>query len=357
MGANHNDTITINIDLDAAPSVSTGFGTALLLVDLATNSLDGNRVVTYTELATATADQLAGFISAGTLLAVTAAFAQRPQPEQFKLGYVDLVGGETYATGLAAVIAADPDFYGVCINVRTDAEILLVAAAVENQTRLFLFQSADSDWLTTGGLPAALTALDSLERSIGIYHDTATAWADVAWLVDRLAFDPDVKSATWNAYPNGVAAYATSPTQAQKDFADVNNMNLGLEFGTKTFYVDAAVNMAARPIYEIVTADWFEDRLQTRIIDTKVEYAGRGDKIIVGEPGKALMKSLALAQFAQGVKAKHFVAGETSVSMEDITAADLTAQRIRGTGSAQIAVDGRVFQFDFNFGRNPLADA
>ena len=357
MSANHLDNITVNITLDAAPAVSTGFGTLMLLVDLATNSLDGNRVVTYASLASATADNVSGFISAGTLLAATAAFAQRPQPTQFKVGYIDLVGAETYATGLAAVIVADPDFYGVCINVRTDAEILLVAAAVEAQTRLFIFQSADADWLTTGGVPAALSALDSLERSIGIFHDIAAQWADVAWAVDRLAFDPDLKSATWNAAPNGVIAYTTAPTQVQKDFADTNNMNLGLELGTAIFFIDAATNMNARPIYEMITGDWFEDRLQAKVANTKVAYALRGDKIIVGPPGSALMESLALAQFAEGVKAGHFVAGQTSVTMETVTPADRTAQRIRGGGAGQLAVDGRVFQFDMNFGREPLINS
>lgn len=357
MAANHNDTITISITLDAAPLVAASFGDVLLLVDQATNSLGGARVVTYADLASANVDQLAGLISVSTLAAVQVAFSQRPTPARFKVGRVDTVGLETYAAGLAACIVADPVFYGVCIDVRTDVEILLIAAAIEADTKLFMFQSADSDWLTTGGIPGALAALDSLERSIGIWHDTAAVWADVGWIVNRLAFDPDVISATWNAAPNAITAYATAPTQAQKDFADTNHINLGLEFGSATFYIDAAVNMAGRPIYEILTADWFEARLQEAVITQKINYAARGEKIVVGEPGKALLKSLIDAQFDIGVRASHFVEGEVESTMLTITPADLAAQRIRGSGRAQIAVDGRIFDFSFNFGRVPLADS
>jgi len=357
MAANHNDTITITILLDAAPLVAAGFGNVLLLVDLATNSLNGSRVVTYASAAEASADQAAGYISAGTLAAVNVAFSQRPQPTRFKVGYVDIVGGESYSDGLSSVESLDADFYGICINSRSDADILSVSAAAEAMNRVFMFQSADSDWLTAGGLPPALTALDSRDRSVGIWHDTASEWSDVAWIVNRLAFDPDVISATWNAAPKSVTAYSTNLTQAQKDFADVNNINLGLEFGPETFYIDAGGTMTGRPVYEIETADWFETRLQEAVITQKVNYAARGEKIQVAAPGQALLKSLIDSQFDIGVAAGHFVDGQTESTMLEITAADLAAQRIRGSGRAQIAVDGRIFDFTFNFGRTPLADS
>ena len=363
MAATHNDTISITITLASAPLTAAGFGAVLLLVDLATNSLDGDRVVTYTSLASATADFDSSFISAGTLAAVTVAFAQRPQPTEFKVGNVDIVGAETYADGLAEVILVDPDFYGVVINSRADTDILTVAAAVELQTRKFLFQSSDADWLTTGGLPAALTALAGLEKTVGIWHDTATEWADVAWMVDRLAFDPDIESVTWNARPNNVAALATGLTQAQIDFADTNFMNLGLLFGRRgdpnapTFWIDAGVSMSGRPIYEQSTADWFEVRLQEAVTFQKIAYADRGEKIVVGATGQAMLRSLIDSQFAIGETAKHFAPGETASTMPAITAADRTAQRIRGEGRAAFAVDGRVFVFTFDFGIEPLASA
>ncbi len=101
----------------------------------------------------------------------------------------------------------------------------------------------------------------------------------------------------------------------------------------------------------------FETRLQELVVNTKLSYALRGDKIILDESGKTLIKGLIDTQFALGVAAKHFVPGQTASQIEDITAADLAARRIRGKGQAQIAVDGRLFGFIFNFGRTPIADA
>ena len=85
---------TINVYLATLARGAAGFSTVLLIVPLATNSLNGLRVVEYTTLALATAAQTAGYISAATLVAITTAFAQRPSITSIKVGYADLVGGE-----------------------------------------------------------------------------------------------------------------------------------------------------------------------------------------------------------------------------------------------------------------------
>ena len=358
--ANHNDTIVINIFLDAAPLTATGFGTVMLLVDEATgNSLDGDRVKTYATLAAAQTDQAAGFISAGTLAAITAAFAQRPQPVLFKVGRIDTGGAETYSTGLAAVRVADDDWYGICIDRRSDADILLVAADIELIDRLFMFQSADSDWLTTG-LPAALTALATLENTAGIYFDVAATWSDVSYIVDRLAFNQDAQATTWNAAPNGTFTYATQPTQAQIVFARANFINIGAMYSNSasgTYYIDPGVTMTGRATYEKVTGDWFKERLLALIQAQKLKYTLRGQKILLDESGSTLIRGLIDQQFALGVAAEHFVRGQTRSTMEPITAADRAARRIRGGGNAQLAGDAREFLMNFFFGLEPINEA
>ena len=232
----HSENVTVNVYLDPSPAPEAGFGVVMLLVPKATNSLNGARVLEVASYEEAETAQTAGYISASSLLAAEAAFAQRPKPESFKFGNVDLVGGETYATGLTAVIAADEDFYGVCLAVRTDAEIVLVSDAVEAASKKMLcaFQSDDASWLDAG-VPAGVSTImgtSGNERTVACYHTTDTEWMDVAVMVNRLRFDPDERSAPWHGFlARGIDDYSSAPTATQRTLAIANNANLGLPYG------------------------------------------------------------------------------------------------------------------------------
>lgn len=347
----HLDNITINISLDPAPATSQGFD-MLLIVPLATNTLDGDRFRTYTGTADVATDLAASFISATVATRLNVAFAQRPAPAQVLAGYADLVGGETYGTAIALIRAAGASFYGVSILVRTDAEVLIAAAAMESDRGVFLLQSSDSDWLTTA-LPAALTALAVYERTIICFHDTDTEGLDLALGANRLAYDPDVQSVPWDAPVNGVAALATAPNSTQKGFLDTNFANHGLPYGGAPVFVDAGVNAVGRPFYEMFTADWFEIRLEERVAIEKVKHSARGEKLTVDATGQAKILAILDGLGAQGVGAGHF----TEFDFEPVTIiqADIDAQRFRFTGVATFAVSGRKFQFDLNFTRTPIA--
>jgi len=86
----HNPNITVNVTLDPSPLQEAGFGTVLLLVDLASNSLDGEGVSTFTSYEDALAYNTAGYISSSTLAAAAVVFSQRPKPSAFKVGACDL---------------------------------------------------------------------------------------------------------------------------------------------------------------------------------------------------------------------------------------------------------------------------
>lgn len=356
MATTHLPNVTVNIYLDPSPAQQAGFGTVLLLVPLAANSLNGVRVASYTSYEAAQTAQTAGYISSTTLAELNVAFQQEPKPSAVKVGYVDLVGGETYGTGLAACITYDPDFYGVCIQPRTDAEIVACATYVESASKkmLFAFQGDDASWLDAG-IPAGLSAIDNFERSIACYHLSDAQYFDIAYLCSRLVYDPDEISATWTYAPlAGVTAYATTPTEAQRLLCIANDGNLGLSFGGETFVVDPGTTLNERPIYEMVTADWFATRLQERIAALAVARSARGQKIIVDASGQTLIQGEILALLKQGVQAGHFAAGQYTSTPETITASDLSTRKMRFTVRAQIAVSGRLFTFNCYFGRDPV---
>ena len=353
---NHNDNITVNVTLSAVPAQEAGFGTVLLMVPKAQNSLNSARSVRYTSYAEAQADQTAGYISSGTLAAVLVAFAQRPAPADILVGNVDLAGSpaETYATALPLIIADDPDFYGVCATTRTGADVEALALVAETYDKLYISQSGDADWLTSG-YPSAFTDLEDLQNSATVYHTTSSEWADVAWACGALAFDPDDVSIPWDRPLKGVAAYTSNLTAAQKNFADANNANLMLAYGGAAAFVDPGVNHEGRPVADVITAHWLKIRLTERLAALKVRESTAGRKIPMTAAGQMQVMGELTALFAQGIAAGHFVDGQTEVTPLALTSADITAGRMRFTARAQLVSSARVFTFNINVGTDALA--
>lgn len=351
-GATHDVNISISISLDSVPTPQTGFGTVLLAVPLAANSLDGDRVRTYNALSDATADRTAGYISAATLATVTSMFAQSPPPSTVKVAYVDLVGSETYATAIAAIDLVDNDWYCYAIQPRTDAEIVAAAAIIEAQRRIFVLQTDDGSWLNSG-IPSGLSAIATYERSIPFYHDADTAAFAEATAANRLVYDPDTISAPWNAMPiAGVAAYTTALTSTQRTDAIANNCNVACPYGGESFVVDPGVNIKGRPVYEIISADWLYARILEDIADTVVSRAASGQKIPMTPIGQALLVNRIKGVLDRGVQAGHFVAVDAGAYT--ITTSDITARQFRLWARGQFAVSGRLFSISINLGRDPL---
>lgn len=350
MAADHLDNITINITLDPAPITAAGFGTMMIIADGSTTSLNGDRIRSYGSVAAVQTDVTAGFVSTAMLAAATAAFSQQRAPSLIKIGRQD--GVEAFDAALAAIILVDSDFYGICIEPRTASDQVLVSTAVEATSRIFIFQSADTGWKTTG-IPAGYATMTGRERTILAYHDTDAQFMDFAWGANRLAFNPDTISAPWTCPVLGVAPYAAAPTDTEKVFLLANNANVGLPYGGATFFIDPGVNIAGRPIEEIETADWFEARLTEAVATRIVTLNNAGRKLPVTIDGQGQIQSLIEAQFAIGVTGGHFVLGETSSTPLDITDGDRAARRLRFSGFAQLVVSARLIEINLNFSRNP----
>lgn len=352
--ATHDPNITINITLDAAPAESAGFGTLLILLDKATNDLDGATVVEFATVAEAEALALtAGALSADGVAAVTAALAQTPKPASVKVGWIDLTGLETYSAAIARINAYDPDWYALAIDSGSDASILAAAAAIASYRKIGVFQSNEAGFLT-GTYPGALAALATNDRAVVVYHDDDGIWADAAYAASRLVFDPDVISAAWDGPVAGVTPNA-SITTTQRNYAIGNDVNIGLPYGGSAFYVDPGVTATGRAVYEVVTADWFHARVEAAIAAAKAAHAARGAKFTIDAVGQAKIVAIVEGLFAQGVGAGHFAPGGTEITAAAITSADLAAFRMRFTGRAQIATSARIFTFDLNFSRDALA--
>jgi hypothetical protein len=355
--ADHNSSVSINISLDGAPGGTQGFGTALLLFEDASihGGGSGDRVRSYADYASAEAD---AELPAGAKAAALTAFSQPTPPSVFKIGR-KVPSSETWTEAITAVRAVDDNFYALAISSRTAADQELASAAIEATKKLAAFQSAEAS-LLTDTIATPPSAIFARERSLVAYHPTAAQWSDVAWLCNRLAFDPDTISAPWDCELGGVTA-PPALTDGQYAFAIGNNVNVIAALDGATTYLDRGVNAKGRPVYELVTRDWFEARLQERVSQLRVDLSRRGQKLIINtEAGattaQAYLLSIANGLVGEGIAAGHFVQDAANgFRALALTSTDIGLRRVRVTGQARLAVSGVLFTFTINFTRNALA--
>lgn len=358
MGQDHLDNIVINISLDPAPQAGAAFFFPLLIADEANGTtLGGDRVRSYADSLSVDTDEDAGFLSAAVAQAARDALSQIPRPPLIKIGRRDSVGGESYSDAFTAIRLVDDQFYTTSIESRADADILDIAAAVEPTKRKIAVVQTDDTAFKTTGFPAGLVAIDGNERTVIAWHETDTEWMDFAWSSNRLAFDPNAASVSWDAGVQSVLGYPTNLTQAEKDFLDENHANNGLALDGFNFFVDPGHNANGRPIYEIVTLDWFEATLQSRVATMKARRSARGQKVPVDGTGQGLLLALVNGTIDQGegTDGAHFAPGARRVvEAAAITQEDLDLQRLRFTGQVQLSASARLFRFDLNFTRQPV---
>lgn len=356
--ASHEDNVQNTIALDPVAEPEAEFKTVLYMRDGI--SLNGDRVRTYTSLNAVQADEAAGYVDAVVTSWARKAFNQRPAPKQIKVGKVDTVGLETYDDAYNLILAEDCEFWAVTVDTRTPATQVAFAAEIEADAggttpirRFLILQSSDAAWKTPG-LPAAYAAIDGYERTAVIYHDDDGEQIDGAWAVARAVFDPDVRSQPWDGRVRDVAKLTTSPTPAEQANLDDNFANHALKYGSAPTFVDGGWNINGRFIHEIMTADWFYQRMREDVIDLKLTYSDRGRKVPLDETGRTLIEGLIEGRLNTAVAADHFELGQTEATSEEISDTDKTLGRIRAGGAATFLQSGRLFEFNFAFGNNPI---
>lgn len=356
--ATHNNSITISIALDGAPGAVQGFGTAALIFESATIHGGTDRIRAYASYEAAEDD---ADLPAGALAAAATAFAQPTPPAVFKIGR-KVPTTETWTQAITAVRAVDDDFYALAVSSRVNADVEEVSEAIEPTKKLALLQSGEAT-LLTNSIAAALADCFIRERTALVYHPTAAQWADVAWAVNRLAFDPDTQSVPWDCELGGVSAPAAL-TQAQYDFAIANNVNVLAPLGPAPVYLDRGVNAKGRPLYEMLTRDWFEVRLKERVAQLRVDLSRRGQKLIINNPQVGASNTSAQAQligivsalYQEGIAAGHFVPDvNATFSALPLTSTDISLRRVRISGRGRFAVSGVLFDFNLVFTRLALA--
>ncbi len=352
-------TVVVNVFLAALPPARQGFGVPLLIVTTTGNGLGGATVKAYANAQEVATSLAASEITAKTADFLTTAFAQQPRVSSILVTAAALNG---YELAYAAARVENDSFYGVAVDTTVAADLEEVSAAVETDgEKLFIATSNDADWLTSG-VPAAFSTFAGRERTAVVFHNVADEPVSLAWLASRTVFDPDVQSAPWTGRVREMAVLNPAITQSQLTFALANEANVGLPFGTAPFYVKNGENISGRPIYEILSADWYKARVSEDLIAARLQFTDRGEKIPVGvvgqtnSAGQVVVESILRSRAEQGEDTGHFAPDQTRVTMQAITQDDIDNRRIRADVEAQVGVDTILFQINLYESTTPLAE-
>lgn len=275
--------LSVTATVQQAVRSVTGFGVLAYVSDV---TLDGDRTRTYTSVAGATTDFDAGYLDADTLAAITEAFAQSPRPSSMMVIRADISGVETYVDGLNAAEAAGALFYAVTISSRTASDHVAVDAWVAARRKIALFQSSDSDWLTSG-VPAGYSSITSSVASGVVAHPTNTEHADVAALARAMALDPvgTGQAPSFTGPLLSISSYTI--TSAQAVFALANNCNLLGPYqtgGTSVVFRPGTV-LSGEYFYATYAKHWTEAYLETYLLGLFAQYDSAGTKFPANDGG------------------------------------------------------------------------
>lgn len=359
----HVSNANVSVLLQALATPGAGFGTVTLLVDEAQgtgNPLNaGARYQDFASAAEAATAQAASEITAEVEDAIGVAFSQALQPTKVRVCRVDTAGGETYSDALTALESEGlTDLWMLCMDSRVPATQIALSTTIESKAgAYFLFlQADDADWKTAGTAAAWTGASEAYEHSGIAWHSTDAEWGEVALAVRNLAFDPDQTSVGWEKDVANVGAYAAYVTATQRTNMITNDIAVMGTWGSSDFWFDNVVNRNGRPVKEMLTAAWYRARLKERIQTMHQREAAAGRAVLVAQSGMTQLLSVIEGLNADAVAASHFVPGQVVTTPQPITAADISAQRLRAVVEAQVGTAARVFDVDGYFSQTAVVE-
>jgi hypothetical protein len=291
MASSIDNVVTVNITKTTAAVTRAGFGTLLIASEFLETTTTPNFTERIRFYSTSSAMLTDGFSSTSPeYLAATAYFSQTLKPPLVAIGrkLTGIDGTETWTDALNAILLENPDFYGVMITSRTQADQELVVAWTETNKRLAGFGTDDVDTLavTITDLAGVIQAA-ARERSYVFYHPdadgtTSDPWPEAAWFGDRFPIDPG--AATWNLKTlSGPAVYTL--TETQRTNALGKNANIYISIGGLNVTQTGTVG-SGEYIDIIRGIDWLTARLQEAVF----ALLANSEKVPYTDPGAAAIE-------------------------------------------------------------------
>ena len=249
------------------------------------------------------------------------------------------------ATDLAAIQLADNDWYGLTLTTMGEAEIIAAGGWVESAKKLYVQQTQDGDSITSSTTDVVSEVQDdNLFRTAIIYGQNPSQFVGAAWLGKVFPFNPG--ATTWKFQRlAGVSASPLTSTEQNNlvgtPSIPTKNGNAVIDYGGIPITTEGRT-AAGEWIDVIRDRDWFEARLQARIVNLKIQASANGKKIPFTDAGIAQVEAEVVAQCREGIGAG-FIADSpapvvTVPRASAVSSADKAARRLTGVNfSATIA--------------------
>jgi hypothetical protein len=259
------------------------------------------------------------------------------------------------AAELTALALAFPDWYGVTVQSRVEADILAGAAWVAaNSPRLGYFQTSDAAVLaqTAGNVAEDLQGLNYDNVALA-WHDNDAQNFDVAQMAYKLAADPDQTTTQWAYTPlSGVSVPAVSGFDpADQAVVEAYNANYYSTLrGAPATWPGVTVN--GSKIDALISRDWFQARAEESTAQHILNKSAANRKVPFTDKGMRELSGLILAIGRNGESERlgHFRPGSFAVDVPPITdvpPADI-AGRIMQVGTAEAILAGSIEKVVWN---------
>lgn len=254
---------------------------------------------------------------------------------------------ESITTALEAVKAENDEWYGLNIESRQDADILLANTWVASELKVLVVQSSDADILTTaGGDIGSQLGATSNKRTNLRYHFKPKQFQDAAMLGRALAAKLDEANGqiTWYAKQLGVVFVNPLNTTQLTNLVTNNADTYVFTKGRGVTWTGASVQGEFMDVQ--TTLDWTQSRIGERIFAI---IATTPTKLPFSDAGIASVKAEALGLLREGVTNGHFLGDDPDfprVSVPkstDVSTADRNARILRNVLGEAI-IQGAIHQ-------------
>jgi len=223
---------------------------------------------------------------------------------------------------LAAIALEDNDWYLLCLDSQSAAEITLAATWTESAKKLFGATSGDTIIPTSGtGDIAKVLSAAGRARTFVVFDKDPHDRAAEAWAGVMLPKDPG--TATWK-FKRASGPSAMQLTATQIGHLEAKDCNYYSTVGGVSIF-QQGVTASGEWIDVIQGVDWFRARLQERIYSILVN----SDKVPFTNAGIGAIESAVWAQIQEGIRVGFLSAGNA----EDNTAPTVTVPDISAVNS------------------------
>jgi len=226
-----------------------------------------------------------------------------PKLTDLKVANTTLDGG--IAADYAAVKAVDATtWYGVVIDSCAPSEIAALASPLENDHKVFIGETSDSDCADNAIASDIMSTLKTAgyARSTTIFaQERIRSYRSVAWMAKGLASGAQKPGGTSWAFLtlNGITIDNLSDSSITKIQAKRGNIYVGVS-GLNFVYSDLMAD--GEHIDQIVGSDWLFANLQGDVLAALYNPANSQSKIPYTDDGVNIIKGIVLARLAIGVK-------------------------------------------------------